>query len=143
VRWREHPAYLPGHNLEPAAGRRYSQLVTGGGIAGVSYSCVANATRAVRESAPPPPRAPRLFDRVRDTARVRHYSRRTEKAYLAWIRRFILFHGKRHPFEMGTPEITQFLSSLAVEGNVAASTQNQALSGLLFLYRDVLEQDLP
>jgi integron integrase len=62
---------------------------------------------------------------------------------LAWIRRFIFFHGKRHPAEMGAPEITKFLSSLAVEGNVAASTQNQALSALLFLYRDVLEQDLP
>jgi integron integrase len=62
---------------------------------------------------------------------------------LAWIRRFIFFHGKRHPAEMGAPEITKFLSSLAVEGNVAASTQNQALSALLFLYRDVLDQDLP
>jgi integron integrase len=80
---------------------------------------------------------------VRTAARVRHYSRRTEKAYLAWIRRFIFFHGKCHPAEMGAPEITKFLSSLAVEGNVAASTQNQALSALLFLYREVLEQDLP
>jgi integron integrase len=64
-------------------------------------------------------------------------------AYLSWIRRFIFFHGKRHPAEMGAPEITKFLSSLAVEGNVAASTQNQALGALLFLYRDVLEQELP
>ena len=99
--------------------------------------------REVREPDPSPSRAPRLFDRVREAARVRHYSRRTESAYLAWIRRFIFFHGKRHPAEMGAPEITKFLSSLAVEGNVAASTQNQALSALLFLYRDVLEQDLP
>ncbi len=99
--------------------------------------------RAVREPDPPPPRPPRLFDRVREAARVQHYSRRTEGTYLAWIRRFIFFHGERHPAEMGAPEITKFLSSLAVEGNVAASTQNQALSALLFLYRDVLEQDLP
>jgi len=99
--------------------------------------------REVREPHPSPSRPPRLFDRVREAARVRHYSRRTESAYLAWIRRFIFFHGKRHPAEMGAPEITKFLSSLAVDGNVAASTQNQALSALLFLYRDVLEQDLP
>jgi site-specific recombinase XerD len=99
--------------------------------------------REVREPDPSPSHPPRLFDRVREAARVRHYSRRTERAYVAWIRRFIFFHGKRHPAEMGAPEITKFLSSLAVEGNVAASTQNQALSALLFLYRDVLEQDLP
>jgi len=90
--------------------------------------------RAVREPDPSPARPPRLFDRVRDAARVRRYSRRTEAAYLAWIRRFIFFHGKRHPAEMGAPEVTKFLSSLAVDGNVAASTQNQALSALLFLY---------
>jgi integron integrase len=75
--------------------------------------------------------------------RARHYSRRTEKAYVAWIRRFIFFHRKRHPLEMGAGEVTQFLSSLVVDKNVAASTQNQALSAILFLYRDVLEQDLP
>jgi hypothetical protein len=77
------------------------------------------------------------------TLRARHGSRRTEKAYVAWIRRFILFHGKRHPSEMGGAEVTQFLSALAVQRNVAASTQNQALSALLFLYRDVLGQELP
>ena len=85
---------------------------------------------------PVPP--PRLLDRVRATLRARHYSRRTEKAYLAWIRRFIFFHGKRHPGEMGTPEVTLFISSLAIRGKVAASTQNQAFSALLFLYREVL-----
>ena len=89
------------------------------------------------------PRAPRLLDRVRAALRARHYSRRTEGVYVAWIRRYILFHDKRHPTDMGAPEITRFLSSLAVEGNVAASPQNQALSALLFLYRDVLEVDLP
>jgi integrase len=75
--------------------------------------------------------------------RARHDSRRTEKAYVAWIRRYSFFHGKRHPSGMGASELTQYLSSLAVEGNVAASTQNQALSALLFLYREVLQQDLP
>jgi integron integrase len=70
-------------------------------------------------------------------------SRRTEQAYVAWIRRYIFFHGKRHPGEMGAPEVTKFLTSLAVDGQVAASTQNQALSALLFLYKDVLEINLP
>jgi len=88
-------------------------------------------------------RPPRLLDRVREANRLRHGSRSTEKSYIAWIRRYILFHGKRHPAEMGAPEVAQFLSSLAVEGKVAASTQNQALSALLFLYRHVLHQDLP
>ena len=89
------------------------------------------------------PRPPKLLDRVREANRLRHGSRSTERSYVGWIRRFILFHGKRHPAEMGAPEVTQFLSSLAVEGRVAASTQNQALSALLFLYRYVLHQDLP
>ena len=88
-------------------------------------------------------RQPRLLDRVREANRLRHGSRSTEKSYIGWIRRFILFHGKRHPAEMGAPEVARFLSSLAVEGQVAASTQNQALSALLFLYRYVLHQDLP
>jgi len=80
---------------------------------------------------------------VRDALRARHYSRRTEEAYIAWIRRYILFHGKRHPAEMGAAELTQFLTALAVQGKVAASTQNQALSALLFLYREVLGQEVP
>ena len=86
---------------------------------------------------------PRLLDRVRTAIRARHYSRRTEKAYVAWIRRYIFFYDKRHPADMGAPEVTRFLSSLAVEGKVAASTQNQALSALLFLYGEVLEVNLP
>jgi integron integrase len=114
-----------------------------GANAEIQYASAPSAIRAVREPGVTPTRPPRLFDRVREAARVRHYSRRTETAYLSWIRRFIFFHGKRHPAEMGAPEITKFLSSLAVEGNVAASTQNQALGALLFLYRDVLEQELP
>src|SRR6059036_1509171 len=97
---------------------------------------------AVHETSPVQPRQPRLLDRVRSALRTRHYSRRTEEAYVAWIRRFIFFHGKRHPAEMGGAEITAFLTSLATEGRVAASTQNQALSALLFLYRDVLRKEL-
>ncbi len=89
------------------------------------------------------PQKPKLLDRVREAIRARHYSRNTEDAYVAWIKRFIFFHGKRHPSEMGAEEVTRFLSSLALDGRVAASTQNQALSALLFLYREVLNQDLP
>jgi len=102
-----------------------------------------NAAPVVRETTSPQVPKPRLLDRVREAVRARHYSRRTVKTYVAWARRYILFHGKRHPAEMGAAEVTSFLTSLAVDGNVAASTQNQALSALLFLYRDVLEQDLP
>ena len=79
---------------------------------------------------------------MRAAIRARHYSLRTEEAYVGWVRRFILFHHKRHPAEMGEPEITQFLTYLAVAENVAASTQNQALSGILFLYQEVLGRDL-
>jgi len=86
---------------------------------------------------------PRLLDQVRSALRVRHYSLRTEEAYLQWIKRYILFHGKRHPREMGELEITAYLTYLATERHVAASTQNQALSALLFLYKEVLDMDLP
>ena len=86
---------------------------------------------------------PRLLDQVRDCLRRRHYSLRTEKAYVAWVRRFVLFHSKRHPREMGPVEVTAFLTHLARDDRVAASTQNQALSALLFLYRNVLESPLP
>src|SRR5262245_9257123 len=96
-----------------------------------------------RETSPPGPAKPKLLDRVRDAIRTRHYSRRTEKLYVHWIRRYIFFHGKRHPAEMGAAEVTAFLTSLAVRDRVAASTQNQALSALLFLYREVLGLDLP
>jgi integron integrase len=84
----------------------------------------------------------KLLDRVRDAIRLKHYSYRTEQTYVQWIRRFILFHNKRHPQEMGIPEIEAFLTHLAVTENVAASTQNQAFSSLLFLYHHVLEIDL-
>ena len=89
------------------------------------------------------PGAPRLLDRVRMAIRARHYSLRTEEAYVAWIRRFILFHGKRHPMEMAEPEINAFLSHLATMVRVSASTHTQALSALLFLYRHVLRKPLP
>jgi integrase len=98
---------------------------------------------AVRETGPAGVTKPRLLDRVRQAISARHYSRRTEKAYVHWIKRYIFFHGKRHPMEMGAAEVAQFLTSLAVEAKVAASTQNQALSALLFLYRDVLGVELP
>lgn len=110
--------------------------------AGASPSGPASPSR-VREGGPNNSRPPRLLDRVREANRLRHGSRSTEKSYIGWIRRFILFHGKRHPAEMGASEVAQFLTSLAVEGQVAASTQNQALSALLFLYRYVLHQELP
>jgi integrase len=97
----------------------------------------------VREVRPPTPRPPRLLDRVREAVRTRHYSRRTENAYVHWIRRFIFFHDKRHPAEMGAAEVTAFLTSLAVQDKVAASTQNQALCALLFLYREVIGVELP
>lgn len=83
----------------------------------------------------------KLLDQVREAIRLKHYSYRTEESYVQWIRRFILFHSKRHPKEMGTTEVTAFLTHLATQEQVAASTQNQALSALLFLYRHVLHQD--
>lgn len=86
---------------------------------------------------------PKLLDRLRTEIRVRHYSLRTEQAYVDWARRFILFHNKRHPKDMGAVELRDFLSHLAVDRNVASATQNQAKSALLFLYREVLKIELP
>ena len=87
--------------------------------------------------------APRLLNRVRDKIRLKHYSIRTEQAYTDWIKRFVLFHKKRHPTDMGAAEVEEFLTHLAVAGKVSASTQNQAKSALLFLYREVLAMELP
>ncbi len=84
----------------------------------------------------------RLLDRVRDGLAVRHYSPRTTEAYETWIRRFIRFHNRRHPAELGPPEVAAVLSSLATNAKVSSSTQNQALAAVLFLYSDVLKQDL-
>jgi integron integrase len=88
------------------------------------------------------PQKPKLLDQVRQVLRRKNYSYATEKSYIQWIRRFIIFHGKQHPNEMGLSEVEQFLGDLAVNGNVAASTQNQALSALLFLYEHVIHQPL-
>jgi len=85
---------------------------------------------------------PKLFDQVRHLIRLKHYSIRTEEAYLKWIKRYIFYHQKRHPNEMAENEIREFLTHLAVEKNVAASTQNQALNAILFLYKEVLQKDL-
>lgn len=99
-----------------------------------------DAQAPARPAGGPPPL--RLLDRVRQGIRARQYSPRTEKAYVAWIRRYVLFHGKRHPDSLGAPHLRQFLSHLATHERVAASTQNQACSALLFLYRAVLGRDL-
>jgi len=90
-----------------------------------------------------PPKPKKLLDQIRDTIRLKHYSYSTEKTYVHWAKRYILFHNKRHPAEMGAVEIEAFLTHLAKEGNVSSSTQNQALNALLFLYRNVLQIDLP
>jgi integron integrase len=90
----------------------------------------------------PRPRPPRWLDQVRQVMRVRPYALKTEECYVDWIRRYILFHGKRHPRDMGVAEVEQFLTDLAVRGHVAASTQNQALNALVFRYKQVLEIEL-
>lgn len=84
----------------------------------------------------------KLLNQLRDEIRLRHYSIRTEQAYTQWVKRFILFHNERHPAEMGAPEINAFLSHLAVVGNVAASTQNQALNAVVFFYKEILKKQL-
>lgn len=88
-------------------------------------------------------REPKLLDRVHIAIRARHYSWRTERAYIGWIKRFIIFHGKRHPDTLGESEVTAFLSTLATRDHVSSSTQNQALSAIIFLYCDVLGKNLP
>jgi len=128
-------------SFPPAHARRW--------VAYVPSTAAVQATSAARRgtlSTPSPPLraaidvqsvgAPKrkLLDQVRDAIRTRHYSYRTEEAYVGWIKCYIFFHGKRHPAEMGKPEIEQFVTALAVERNVAASTQNQALAAILFLY---------
>jgi integrase len=97
----------------------------------------------MQKSTPVVTKAPKLLDLMRDKIRVKHYSIRTENQYLQWAKRYILFHKKRHPKDMGGSEVEAFLSHLAMVGHVSASTQNQALAALLFLYREVLEQELP
>jgi len=98
---------------------------------------------AAGTTTPAAPGKPRLLDRVRDAIRRRNYSLRTEEAYIGWIRRYILFHGKRHPLELGARDAEAFLTHLARDAAASPSTQNQALSALVFLYREVLDQELP
>ena len=92
---------------------------------------------------PSNPSPPKLLDQVRTVARVKHFSLSTERSYVSWIRRFILYHHKQHPQNMAETEIRQFISHLPVDAKISASTQTVALSALLFLYRDVLKKDLP
>jgi integron integrase len=94
------------------------------------------------QMAPASAQKPKLLDRLREALRSRHYSRRTEQTYCQWVKRFIFFHDKRHPAEMAEPEINAYLTHLAVKEKVSASTQNQALSALLFLYRYVLDREI-
>lgn len=98
--------------------------------------------RRLAISSPPGSPKPKLLDQVRQAIRTRHHSSKTEEAYVGWIRRFIVFHNKRHPSEMGEAEIGQYLSSLARNSHVSASTQNQALNALLFLYHEVLDKEI-
>jgi integron integrase len=112
-------------------------------LACVEDTALSSIMLAVHETPAMPYPKPRLLDRVRDAIRTRHYSRETEKAYVHWIKRYIFFHDKRHPADMGAPEVTRFLTSLAIDAHVASSTQNQALNAILFLYRIVLERELP
>jgi hypothetical protein len=125
---------LPYRRLHSVAGTTYHLVIavniTGNGRGTLFATCASVS--------PPDPPQRRLMDQVRDAIRVRHYSRRTEEASVTWIRRYIVFHDKTHPSQMGAQEISAFLTSLAVRERVSASTQNQALSALLFLYRHVL-----
>jgi site-specific recombinase XerD len=101
-----------------------------------------NPTGRYPQAAPESAQKPKLLDRLREALRARHYSRRTEQTYCHWVKRFIFFHEKRHPSEMAEPEINAYLTHLAVKEKVSASTQNQALSALLFLYRHVLGREI-
>ena len=102
-----------------------------------------STNRPAKPAMPEPPRAPRLLDQLRQQIRYRHYSLRTEQCYVQWVRRFIRFHGMRHPRDLGGADVSRFLSHLANEGRVAPSTHKQALCAVLFLYKQVLGVDLP
>src|SRR3989304_5397855 len=93
-------------------------------------------------NSPTPPKEKKLLDQYRDIINLKHYSPRTGDTYIVWVKEYILFHNKRHPKEMGAPEINQFLTHLASEKKISASTQNQALSAILFLYRHVIHVEL-
>ncbi len=132
---------------QPASGGAAGLVLSQATPQGRSGCAVAAADVVPASRAPsivaPTPAKPRLLARVRCAIRERHYSPRTEDAYVRWIRRFIFFNGVRHPAELGAEQLSAFLNSLAVKDQVTASTQNQALAALLFLYRQVLGQDFP
>ena len=117
----------------------------GGVVSGVQNAARGGGARGATQGPTPgaTPGAMRLLDRMRERIRLRHYSVRTERAYVAWVRRFVLACGKRHPREVGGKEVEAFLTTLAVSERVSPSTQNQALAALLFLYREVIEVELP
>ena len=127
--------------MEAAFIPRSERSRCGGRLAGESEAL----PELVAERDPPTKRQAGLLDRVREALRLRHRSPKIEKAYVGWIRRLILFNfnGQRHPSKICAPEVERFLSSLAVDGGVSASTQHQALTAILFLYRDVLGIDPP
>jgi hypothetical protein len=128
------------HWLEPESRRwRYGDRRTASGWQGNLDAARVTGRNALTMESP----NVKLLDQVRGKIRLKHYSIRTEQAYVDWIKRFILHFGKRHPRELGAADVEAFLTHLAVAGNVAASTQNQAKSALLFLYREVLETELP
>jgi integron integrase len=142
------------HPKKPAVKRAGSRTtVDAGRMSPTRRAGVKSAARLAEATAPgllldgavppTPPTSAKLLDRMRHALRVRHYSIRTEQAYVDWARRFILFHDKRHPLRLGAAEVHAFLTHLAVERTVASSTQNQAKSALLFLYREVLGAQLP
>ncbi len=120
----------PGYTLKPTG---HSLAVIDGGL---------NSKAGVQPPSTSTTQKPKLLDQVREAIRMRHYSPKTEESYVHWVKRFIFFHNKRHPAEMSEKEIAQFLSSLASELHVSASTQNQALNAILFLYRDVLRKEI-
>src|SRR5712692_9005488 len=134
---------MEGEPMTVAADKPYAHLRLASNRSGVATETSSVSHRStwgtVRAGSIVDERKAKLLDQVREAIRVRHYSLRTEEAYIHWVERFMLFHGRRHPTEMGEKEIAQFLSALAVDRHVSASTQNQALNALLFLYRHVLD----
>ena len=137
------PSPFPAAPLSPAVAppvKGHRAPAASAGAVEASPAAPDPADLDAQPAAAPPPR---LLDRLREAIRVRHYSIRTEAAYVDWARRFIIFHDKRHPLQMGPAEVGAFLTHLAVQRNVAPATQSQAKSALLFLYRVVLEVQLP
>jgi len=145
-----------GLSPQPASGVKPADPDTHGGSGrGAANTTQVRSRAPARASSPPappaasaapppaPPAAPRLLDQLREAIRVRHYSIRTEHAYVDWVRRFVRFHGLQHPLRLGPVQVQDFLTHLAVDRSVASSTQNQAKSALLFLYREVLGVQLP